>query len=131
MRRALTVFLIALWSSVVCVAQTPPPPPLPPGFQPPPRDTSAQTGTAILRGHIYDASNGAPLRKVQVRVTSPELRQNRVAITDDRGAYEIKNLPASRYQLMASKGSYVALQYGQTRPFEQGKPLEVRDAQVL
>jgi 5-hydroxyisourate hydrolase-like protein (transthyretin family) len=129
MRRALTVFLMALWPSVVCIAQTPPP--LPPGFQPSPRDTSAQTGTAILRGHIYDASNGAPLRKVQVRVTSPELRENRVAITDDRGAYEIRNLPASRYQLTASKGSYVALQYGQTRPFEQGKPLEVRDAQVL
>ncbi len=129
MARVLAALLMTVLPAM-CMAQTPAIA-FPPGFQPPPRDTSAQTGTAVVRGHIYDASNGQPLRKVQVRVTSPELRENRVAITDNGGAYEIKTLAAGRYQLMASKGSYVALQYGQTRPFEQGKPLEVRDGQVL
>ena len=44
--------------------------------------------------------------------------------TDADGRYEFKELPAGRYNVHASKGSYVQLQYGQLRPFEPGKPLE-------
>ena len=40
-------------------------------------------------------------------------------------------MPAGRYQLTATKGSFVPLQYGQTRPFETGKPLEVGDGQKI
>jgi protocatechuate 3,4-dioxygenase beta subunit len=129
MSRVVPAFLTAVLVSVVCSAQAPPQ--LPPGFPQPPRDTSAQTGTAIIRGRVFDASNGAPLRKAQVRAFSPELRENRVALTDGSGGYEIKDLPAGRYQLSASKGSFVNLSYGQTRPFEPGRPLEVHNAQLL
>src|SRR5215471_18672312 len=102
MSRGVPAFLIAVLASVVCVAQTPPP--LPPGFpQQPPRDPSAAKPTAIIRGHVFDASNGRPLRKAQVRAASPELRENRLAITDNNGAYEIKELAAGRYQLIATK----------------------------
>ena len=129
MSRVVTAFLAWVLLSGVCFAQTPPP--LPPGFPQPPRDITTQPATAIIRGHVFDASNGAPLRKVQVRATSPELRENRLAITDNNGAYEIKNLAAGRYQLNANKGSFVSLSYGQTRPYEQGKPLELLNAQLL
>src|SRR5947209_5392412 len=117
MSRFVGAFLTAVLVSAVCSAQAPPQ--LPPGFPQPPRDTSAQpaTATAVIRGHVFDQSNGRPLRKVQVRAFAPELRENRVASTDNNGAYEIKNLPAGRFQLTASKGSFVTLQYGQTRPF--------------
>jgi hypothetical protein len=134
MGRSVT-FLAVLLSAFLTAAQTPPPPGFPtvPGLpQQPPRDNAtAPPATAILRGHVYDASNGQPLRKVQVRAFSPELRENRLSITDNGGAYEIKNLPAGRFQLTATKGSFVSLSYGQTRPFEPGKPLEINDAQVL
>jgi hypothetical protein len=130
MSRRIGAFLAAVLIPIVCEAQAPPPS-LPPGFVPPPRDVSTQPATAVIRGHVFDASNGQPLRKVQVRAFSPELRENRVAITDNNGAYEIKTLAAGRYTLNASKGSFVALQYGQTRPFEPGKPLELHDAQVF
>ncbi len=131
MRRVVPAFLAVLLSSFVAAAQAPPPP-LPPGVvPPPPRDASATPATAVIRGHVVDASNGQPLRKAQVRAFSPELRDNRVAITDAKGVYEIKSLAAGRYTLTANKGSYVALQFGQTRPFEAGKPLELHDAQVL
>jgi protocatechuate 3,4-dioxygenase beta subunit len=131
MSRVVGAFLTAVLVSAVCAAQAPQT--LPPGFPqaPPVRDTSAAPATAIIRGHVLDASNGRPLRKVMIRAFAPELRENRLAISDNNGAYEIKNLPAGRYQLTASKGSFVGLQYGQTRPFEQGKPLEVHDAQLL
>jgi hypothetical protein len=125
----LPTLLASVVVSAVCAAQTPPS--LPPGFPQPPRDTSTQPGSAGIRGHVYDASTGQPLRKAQVRTFSPELRENRVTLTDNTGAYEVKNLPAGRYTLTASKGSFVSLQYGQTRPFEVGKPLEVRNAQQL
>jgi hypothetical protein len=114
--------------------QFPPPPPAPPGAQAPqapPRDTTAKTGTARIRGHVYAAESGQPLRKAQVRAFSPELRENRMTTTDASGAYEIKELPAGRYTLSASKGSFVSLQYGQTRPVEPGKPLQIADAQTV
>ena len=99
----------------------------------PPRDPNAprRTGTAVLRGRVVASDSGQPLRKAQVRVSSPELRENRLATTDANGKYEFKELPAGRYNLSVSKGSYVSLQFGQTRPFEPGKPLEIQDAQTI
>ena len=121
-----------LWSSLAG-AQAPPPLPSPPGVpfpQAPLRDPS-RTGTAVIRGHVFDAASGQPLRKAQVRAFSPERRENRAATTDANGAYELKELVAGRYQLNASKGSFVQLQYGQTRPFEPGKPLELANGQTV
>ena len=97
----------------------------------PARDTPLKTGTSRIRGHVFAADGGQPLRRAQVRAFSPELREQRLATTDAQGAYEFKDLPAGRYTLNASKGSYVGLQYGQTRPLEPGKPLEILDAQTV
>src|SRR6516162_692151 len=106
MSRVLLAFFAANFLSIVGAAQAPP---SSPGFSQPPRDTFTQTGTAIIRGHVVDASNGQPIRKAQIRALSPELRDNRLAMTDQSGAYEFKNLAAGRYTLSASKGSYVAV----------------------
>ena len=107
----------------------------PPGMpgQAPPRDSAqpAKTGTATLRGHVVAADSGQPLRKAQVRIFAPELRENRMTTTDGDGKYEFKELPAGRYTVMAQKGSYVNLQYGQLRPFEPGKPLEILNGQTI
>src|SRR5919201_3672435 len=103
-----------------------------PGPQAPARDTSQQNpGTAIVRGHVFSADTGQPLRKAQVRIAAPELRENRLTTTDAEGRYEFKELPAGRYTVTASKGSYVSLSYGQTRPLEPGKPLEILDKQTV
>jgi hypothetical protein len=102
--------------------------PVPPA---PPRDAAPKTGTARIRGHVYAAENGAPLRRAQVRIASPEFRENRLTATDERGVFEFKELAAGRYNVTASKGSYVSLQYGQTRPNQGGTPLEVLEGQVV
>jgi hypothetical protein len=107
---------------------------LPPGMPSgpmPPRDTSQKTGTARIRGRVVAADSGQPLRKVQVRATAPELRDNRMTSTGADGGFELKELPAGRYNLTASKGGYVQLQYGQTRPFSSGKPIELRDGETI
>ena len=131
----LVVFVL---SPVFAAAQptqvfTVPTPPGTPGPQGPPRDNAqpAKAGSATLRGHVVAADSGQPLRKAQVRVFAPELRENRMTTTDGDGKYEFKELPAGRYTVMAQKGSYVNLQYGQLRPFEPGKPLEILNGQTV
>src|SRR5262249_41881344 len=104
---------------------------LPPGMQAPPRDTAQKTGTARILGRIVAADTGQPLRKAMIRAFSAELRENRSTTTDADGKSELKELPAGRYQLSVTKGSFVSLSYGQTRPFEPGKPLDVRDGQTV
>jgi protocatechuate 3,4-dioxygenase beta subunit len=113
--------------------QAPPPPPPPPIQMPrmPARDRGPEiTGSAQLRGRVTAADNGAPLRKVQVRLNASELRTSRMATTDAEGRYEFRDLPAGRYSVSATKPGYVSLQYGQRRPFEQGRPIELADKQI-
>ena len=64
-------------------------------------------------------------------VTSPDAREGRVATTDQQGRFEIKELPAGRYTMTASKGGFVSLQYGQRRPSESGTPIELGDGQTM
>jgi len=106
---------------------------VPPQAQFPPRDPTqpAKTGTATLRGHVVALDSGQPLRKAQVRIIAPELRENRLTSTDADGKFEFKEVVAGRYTITASKGSYVSLQYGQQRPFEPGRPLEILDGQLV
>lgn len=97
--------------------------------QPPRAD--APRGTSIMRGQIVAADNGSPIRRAQVRVSSPDARESRIATTDAQGRFEIKELPAGRYTLTASKGGFVALSYGQRRPTESGTPIELADGQTI
>src|SRR5215471_2509826 len=80
----------------------------------PPRDDQQQrSGTVRIRGRVVAADTGHPLRRVMIRASSQELRESRMTSTDGEGGYELKDLPAGRYNLSASKGSYVTLSYGQ------------------
>jgi Carboxypeptidase regulatory-like domain len=95
---------------------------LPPGRQP-------KTGTSAVRGRIM-GGDGAALRRAQVRISGPDIG-TKTALTDAQGRYEFKELPAGRFNVSVSKSGYVTMQYGQTRPFEPGRPIELADAQVL
>jgi hypothetical protein len=77
------------------------------------------------------ADSSVPLRRAQVRASAPELRETRFTMTDAQGRYELKALPAGRYTLTVSKGNYVTLQYGQVRPFEPGRPVQIGVGEVL
>jgi len=88
-------------------------------------------GTSTLRGHVFAADTGLPLRKAQVRIFAGEIRENRLATTDADGAYEFKEVKAGRYTINANKGSYVSLSYGQTKPTDASKPLQILDNQTV
>lgn len=114
-------------------AQVPPPPPPPPapiGGQP--RDSTAQkTGTARLSGRVTSLDTGRPIRRAVVRALSPELRDGKSVSTDPDGRWELRELPAGRFTIHVTKGGYVSLSYGQLRPFEQGKQVDVAEGQVI
>jgi len=59
------------------------------------------------------------------------LRLVRSAQTDDQGRYEIRELPAGKYTVVASKTGFVDATWGQRRPLRPGTPLEVADGQEL
>ncbi len=71
-----------------------------------PSRVDAPRGTAVIRGQIMSADTGAPIRRAQVRIASPDARESRVAATD-------------------AQGGFVSLQYGQRRPSESGTPIEL------
>ena len=96
-----------------------------------PARADAPRGTAVVRGQIVATDTGAPIRRAQVRISSAEARESRLASTDAQGRFEIKELPAGRYTMTASKGGFVSLQYGQRRPSESGTPIELSDGQTL
>src|SRR5437763_1808091 len=86
-------------------------PPAPPGTTRSQRQTDGAPppGTAAMRGHVLSADTGQPIRKAQVRIFAPEIRENRLATTDENGVFEFKDVRAGRYTITAAKGSYVAL----------------------
>lgn len=93
--------------------------PLRPGETPP-------KGTAIIRGYVTAVATGSPVRRAQVRAMSMDGRGGGgVTSTDAEGRFEIKELPAGRYSISASKGGFVTAQFGQRRPNEPGTPLEL------
>jgi hypothetical protein len=95
------------------------------------RDQGDQpAGTAVIRGRIVAADSGAPIRRAQVRATSGGGRGH-LTSTDAEGRFELTGLPAGRWELTASKAGYVTLRYGQRRPYESGRPLELADKQVV
>jgi protocatechuate 3,4-dioxygenase beta subunit len=99
----------------------------------PPRDRSAPapTGTGRIRGRVVAADTGGPLRRAQIHLGSSELRISRTVSTDSEGRFEIADLPAGTYFLTVTRNGYASLQFGQQRPFEPGRILELANGQLI
>src|SRR5687768_4581831 len=99
--------------------------------QTPQRDRPADaTGTAAIRGRVLDAATGDPVRKVRVVARATGAPTPRGATSDAEGRFELKEVPAGRFTLSASKPAYVTSTYGQTKPGDPGAPIEVADGQT-
>ena len=114
--------------SVEAAAQFPMTPGEFPMMLPPGR--KAKTGTGRLRGRVVAADTGSIVRRAQVRISSPDIG-TKTAFTDGQGRYEFRDLPAGQFNVSVSKSGFVTMQYGQTRPFEPGRPIDLVDAQVM
>jgi protocatechuate 3,4-dioxygenase beta subunit len=126
MTRTCSTLLAALLIAPFAFAQQPGQPSAPNANTPPP-----PPGTSILRGHVTGAETGKPLRRAQVRITAGEIRENRLTTTDENGTFEFTEVRAGRYNIEASKGGYVAAAFGQQRPTDVGRPLQILDNQTV
>ncbi len=126
------VELIAVLSLIAAAQQAPPAGMTSPPQRMQPRDPATEKkGTATIKGRVTSGDSGRPLRRVQVRLTAPELTEPRTTSTNLQGAYEFADLPEGRYTLSVSRSGYLSLQYGQRRPGEPPKPLQVSDGQAV
>jgi 5-hydroxyisourate hydrolase-like protein (transthyretin family) len=93
-------------------------------------------GTGTLRGRVFGADTGQPLRRAQVQL-NPETAppgapsESQATTTDADGRYEFKGLRAGRYTVRAQKSSYLAISWGQQRSGEPGKLIGIVDGQTI
>jgi hypothetical protein len=92
--------------------------------------------TARIRGRVFAADTGKPLpgaivTLVDTRASNPTQRQGRWIRTGVDGEWEAQDLSAGAYLLSVSKAGYLKIEYGQKRPFERGKTLDVLAGQLL
>jgi Carboxypeptidase regulatory-like domain len=96
-----------------------------------PRDAAPNAkGTAILRGRVLN-TEGRPLRRVQIRLGGELIPEGRTASTNGLGRWEIRELPAGRFSLSASRAGYLPSQFGQKRYGEPGRPIELGDGETI
>jgi hypothetical protein len=88
-------------------------------------------GTASIRGLVTSADTNSPVRRAQVRATSPDTRSSRLSTTDADGRFELRDLPAGRWTISAAKGGFVTQQFGQRHPFEAVEPIDLADGQRI
>jgi hypothetical protein len=99
----------------------------PPG----PQTQTTVTATAVVRGRVTTAGGGGPIRGAEVRIRDAGGRDNRYALTDDQGWFEIRDLTPGQWILRAAKAGFVPQQFGQTHPFENVTPITLANGQRL
>ena len=85
----------------------------------------------VVAGDTAKPLRGAVVTVVDTRAANPTGRQGRWVVTDGNGRWEFPGLAPGRYTVSVSKSGYLEIEYGQQRPFERGKTLELAAGQVL
>jgi hypothetical protein len=97
----------------------------------PARDNSLPKGTASIKGRVVAADSGRAMRRVQVSLSGSDLGEAKSMSTTAQGVFEFKDLPPGRFTITASRAGYIRLQYGQQRPGEPGRPLQLAEGEHL
>ncbi len=95
--------------------------------------TAAETdiGNGTIRGRVMTGSPPIPLSDADVTVRRQTGRVSASARTDADGRYTLSDLPAGLLTVTARRGGYLQLQYGQSRAFEPGTPLQLGAGETL
>ena len=93
-------------------------------------DSRPGAGSSRIRGRVLIGGTNQPVRRATIRLTSPDMRDPRIATTDLDGRYELANLPPGRYSISASKNGFLGLSYGQTRLSMPAQTLQLGERQI-
>jgi len=130
---AFTFVVIAAFAAVLSAqVQTMRPPQMPPR-DPNQAPQAMPKGTASIAGNITSANGGRPMRRATVRVQSASSPMSRTTTTDERGNFEIKDLPAGDFTLRVNKPGYLESIYGQKNPGSgrPGTPISLKENQRI
>ena len=122
-------------------------PPKSPQAQPSRDRARSATGTAVIRGRVFAADTGQPLRRARVNWSSDAPAPTATGqppprvMTDNEGRYEIRDLSAARYRVFAIRSGYLQMDFGARRPgsgarsiptaSERGIAIDLADGQVF
>lgn len=84
--------------------------------------------TATIHGKVTTAGTGAPVQGAEVRLAATG-GARRLVTTDIDGRFTLRDLPAGTYRLDVSRAGFASLQFGQRRPFETPKQIELDEGQ--
>lgn len=95
-----------------------------------PRDPLSALGAATIRGRVTEVESGAPLSRATVQLERRQAGVDpaaaRIAVsTDAEGRYEFRDVLVGQYNISAFKTGYVALSFGQRRPGEPGRTVDL------
>ncbi len=89
----------------------------------------------VVRGRVISADTGKALRRARISLIPSNPSSDRWALapayTNGAGQYEFRDVPAGTYLVSASRSGYVQLQYGQRRPGEKGRSVEVHSGDAV
>lgn len=101
----------------------------------PPAAPSREIGaTGIIRGRVTSAQTGKPLRRARVSLMPASESAGRISVaasTNSQGQFELKEVPAGSYFVLAARAGHLSIQYGQKRPRERGLAVDVRSGQSV
>jgi Carboxypeptidase regulatory-like domain len=91
---------------------------------------------ARLSGRVLAGDTGKPVRGafvnvIDARASNPNERKGRWIATDADGRWEFADLAPGRYSVTVTKSGFLKIEYGQQRPFERGKTLELTAGQAF
>jgi hypothetical protein len=97
------------------------------------RDTqAAPAGSAVVSGFVTsDEATPQPIRRAQVTLTGSDQPVFKTTFTDAAGRFAVKDLPAGRYTLAATKGGYVRAAFGAKRHDRPGTPVNLAAGQQM
>jgi protocatechuate 3,4-dioxygenase beta subunit len=79
---------------------------------------------------VTAASDGHPLHRVKI-VLNGAGSNLPAGVTDERGVFELADVPPGTYTMTASRGGYLTTRYGQRRPLEAGRTIVVASGETV
>ena len=94
---------------------------------------SPQVNGASIEGQVVRSTNGEAVVRAAVllsKIGGP-LSDYRATVSDDKGAFAFRGMPAGRYRVYAQRDDYLNAEYGQAGASPTGEPITLKSNEAL